>query len=100
MKYEPTYLEMFLTKLALSFAANPSISQSADSLPLDGGSGVLVAGVTSGNGGVLVFSGNHGNMQKTNIIKRLIENALSLKNSRITDIPVVSNTLESVYVKE
>jgi hypothetical protein len=38
-------------------------------------------------------------MQKTNIIKRLIENALSLKNSRITDIPVVGNTLESVYVK-
>jgi hypothetical protein len=28
------------------------------------------------------------------------QNALFLKNSRITDIPVVSNTLESVYVKE
>ena len=50
-------------------------------------------------GGVLVFREPLRNMQKTNIIKRLIENALSLKNSRITDIPVVGNTLESVYVK-
>lgn len=52
-------------------------------------------------GGVLVFRESLSNTKKINVIKRLIEqNALFLKNSRITDIPVVGNTLESVYVKE
>ena len=181
MKYEPTYLEMFLTKLAFVFCGKSVYRSFAGSLPLEGGERVLDFGcgmgtvayhvaktLTNGQltcldvserwlqachktlsrfdniiflkwespvladesndvvfchfvlhdipdcelgkvipvlagslkpGGVLVFREPLRNMQKTNIIKRLIENALSLKNSRITDIPVVGNTLESVYVK-
>lgn len=181
MKYEPTYLEMFLTKLVFVFCGKSVYRSFADSLPLEGGERVLDFGcgmgtvayhvakkLTNGQltcldvserwlqachktlrrfdniiflkwespvladesydvvfchfvlhdipdcelgkvipvlagslkpGGVLVFREPLRNMQKTNIIKRLIENALSLKNSRITDIPVVGNTLESVYVK-
>lgn len=52
-------------------------------------------------GGVLVFREPLSNMKKIKVIKHLIErNALFLKDSRITDIPVVGNALESVYVKE
>jgi trans-aconitate methyltransferase len=53
------------------------------------------------SGGVLVFREPLKNTKKVNIIKQLIEQkALSLKNSHITDIPVMGNTLESVYVKK
>jgi len=52
-------------------------------------------------GGVLVFREPLGNAKKINVIKRLMEqNALLLKNSRVTDIPAAGNALESVYVKE
>lgn len=52
------------------------------------------------SGGTLVFREPLSNTKKIKVIRRLIErNALFLKNSRITDIPVVGNTLESVYVK-
>jgi len=52
-------------------------------------------------GGVLAFREPLNDTKKINVIKRLMEqNALSLRNSRIADIPAAGNTLESVYVKE
>jgi len=183
MKYEPTYLEMFLTKLAFVFFGKSVYRSFADRLPLYGGERVLDFGCGMGTvayhaakklphgeltcldiserwlkacrktlrrfgniiflkwdfpelenerydvvfchfvlhdipdrelekvipvlagslrpGGVLVFREPLSNTKKINAIKRLMEqNALFLKNSRITDIPVAGNTLESVYVKE
>ena len=52
-------------------------------------------------GGVLVFREPLENTEKISVIKRLIgENRLFLKESRITDIPLMGNALESVYIKQ
>ena len=51
-------------------------------------------------GGVLVFREPLKQTDKISVIKRLIEgNRLFLKDSRITDIPLLGNALESVYIK-
>jgi ubiquinone/menaquinone biosynthesis C-methylase UbiE len=183
MKHEPTYLEIFLTKLVFLFCGRSVYQSFADNLPLFGGEQVLDFGcgmgtvayyvakkLTNGKltcldisdrwlktcrkslrrfdnvifqklesltlanecydvvychfvlhdipdceleklvpvlagslkpGGVLVFREPLSNTTKIKAIKHLIEqNALILKNSRITDIPVAGNTLEAVYVKE
>jgi 16S rRNA G1207 methylase RsmC len=53
------------------------------------------------SGGVLIFREPLNESEKLKTIKRLIEqNKLSLKYSRITDIPLVGNTLESIYTKK
>ena len=183
MNYEPTHLEMFLTKLAFAFFGKSVYRSFADSLPLDGREQVLDFGCGMGNvachvakklpngrltcldvserwlkacrktlrrfgnvvflkwespvlaherydvvychfvlheipdfnleeiisvlaaslkpGGLLVFRESLRGMAKINVIKRLIEqNALLHKDSRVTYVPVVGTTLESVYVKE
>lgn len=52
------------------------------------------------SGGSLFFREPLNNMERISVIKRLIEqNKLLLKDSRITDIPIVGNTLESKYIK-
>jgi len=52
-------------------------------------------------GGVLVFREPLSNTKKISVIKYLIEqNRLIPKNSRITDIPVMGNALENVYIKQ
>ncbi|MDX9872872.1 MAG: class I SAM-dependent methyltransferase [Clostridia bacterium] len=52
-------------------------------------------------GGVLVFREPLNEAEKLNLIKRLTEqNKLSLKDSRITDVPLMGNALESVYIKK
>ena len=52
-------------------------------------------------GGVLVFREPLHETVKINIIKRLIgQSRLFLKDSRITDIPLMGNALESVYSKQ
>ncbi|HHU18602.1 MAG: class I SAM-dependent methyltransferase [Anaerovoracaceae bacterium] len=52
------------------------------------------------SGGVFVFREPLKEMYKISVIKHLIEqNGLSLKDSRITDIPLLGNALESVYTK-
>jgi SAM-dependent methyltransferase len=179
---EPTYLEIFLTRLAFIFFGQSVYRSFADSLPLNGGERVLDFGCGMGTaayyvanrlpygtltcldnserwlkqcrktlrrfdnviylkrgspapaaecydvvfchfvlhdipeseldkvipalaaslkpGGVLVFREPLSDAKKINSIKSMIEqNALSLKNSRITDIPAMGNTLESVYIK-
>ena len=48
MKYEPTYLEMFLTKLAFVFCGKSVYRSFADSLPLEGGERVLDFGCGMG----------------------------------------------------
>lgn len=51
-------------------------------------------------GGVLVFREPLNEMEKISIIKRLVEqNRLFHKESRITDVPIMGNALESVYIK-
>ena len=51
-------------------------------------------------GGVLVFREPLNEVQKLVTIKRLLsENGLILKDSRITDVPLMGNSLESVYMK-
>jgi len=51
-------------------------------------------------GGVLVFREPLEQIKQLNLIKRLAEqNRLLLKDSRITDIPLMGNALESVYIK-
>lgn len=51
-------------------------------------------------GGVLVFREPLRERGKIGVIKHLIEqNSLFLKESRITDIPLLGNALESVYIK-
>lgn len=51
-------------------------------------------------GGVLAFREPLSETEKLNTIKRLIkENGLFILVSRITDIPVMGNALESVYMK-
>jgi ubiquinone/menaquinone biosynthesis C-methylase UbiE len=52
-------------------------------------------------GGILAFREPLKNINKISVIKRLIGQVnLFLKNSRIIDIPLAGNALESVYVKE
>lgn len=52
------------------------------------------------SGGKLVFREPLNEAEKLNFIKRLvIQNGLSLKDSRITDIPYMGNALESIYIK-
>jgi len=52
-------------------------------------------------GGVLVFREPLQDTEKIGMIKRLLEqNRLSHKDSRITDIPLMGNALESVYIKQ
>ncbi|HHV72641.1 MAG TPA: class I SAM-dependent methyltransferase [Clostridia bacterium] len=52
-------------------------------------------------GGVLVFREPLNNTDKISIIKSLMkQNRLCHKDSRITDIPIMGNALESVYIKE
>ncbi|HHW00220.1 MAG TPA: class I SAM-dependent methyltransferase [Clostridiaceae bacterium] len=51
-------------------------------------------------GGVLVFREPLDDTKKIGVIKRLMkENGLLLKDSRITDIPIMGNALESIYIK-
>lgn len=51
-------------------------------------------------GGVLVFREPLNGTHKISVAKRLLEqNWLFLKDSRITDIPLLGNALESVYIK-
>jgi cyclopropane fatty-acyl-phospholipid synthase-like methyltransferase len=51
-------------------------------------------------GGKLVFREPLKDTAKIGVIKRLMDqNGMSLKESRITDIPVMGNALESVYIK-
>lgn len=52
------------------------------------------------SGGVLFFREPLNNTEKISVIKRLIEQSrLFHQESRITDIPVMGNALESVYIK-
>ena len=52
-------------------------------------------------GGALVLREPLKDTKKISVIKRQIaQNRLFHKNSRITDIPVVGNALESVYIKQ
>jgi len=52
-------------------------------------------------GGALVFREPLNETEKLNAIKELIEqNGLSHKKSRITDIPLMGNALESIYIKK
>ena len=183
MKHEPSYLEIFLTKLAFFFYGRSIYQAFAALLPLDGGERVLDFGCGMGtvayytakklthgqltcldiserwlnacrktlrpygnvdfllweppvlaeesfdliychfvlhdiaegelervipelvkslkSGGVLVFHEPLKESEKISVIKRLIgQSRLGLKDSRITDIPLMGNALESVYVKE
>lgn len=182
MKYEPTYLEIFLTKLTFFFFGRSVYQSFADRLPLDGDERVLDFGCGMGTVayyvakklpyghltcmdiserwldacrktlqsikniiflkwesslltyesfdvvychfvlhdineseleraitvlvkslkpyGLLVFREPLDNTEKISVIKRLIEqNNLFLKDSRITDIPIMGNALESIYIK-
>ncbi len=52
------------------------------------------------SGGALIFREPLNEAGKLNIIRRLIEqNRLSLRDSRVTDVPLMGNALESVYIK-
>lgn len=52
------------------------------------------------SGGVLVFREPLNSMERISVIKRLLEqNMLTQKDSRVTDIPLMGNALEGVYVK-
>jgi ubiquinone/menaquinone biosynthesis C-methylase UbiE len=52
-------------------------------------------------GGVLVFREPFSETEKISVIKRLTEkNRLFPKDSRITDIPMMGNALESIYIKQ
>lgn len=182
MQHEPTYMEMFLTKLAFVFYGKSVYKAFADRLPLAGNERVLDFGcgmgtvayytskrLTCGNltcldisgrwlntcrktlrgygnvaflqdeatalledsfdvvychfvlhdipesdletvvsalaksiisGGTLIFREPMNEKEKLDIIKRLMgKNGLSLKDSRITDVPLMGNALESVYIK-
>jgi ubiquinone/menaquinone biosynthesis C-methylase UbiE len=53
------------------------------------------------SGGVLIFREPLNEAEKLNLVKRLIEqNGVSLKDSRITDVPLMGNALESTYIKK
>jgi len=183
MKYEPTLLEIFLTRLAFFLCGKSVYKAFADRLPLKGGERVLDFGCGMGTvayyaakklshghltcldiserwlnacrktlrsygnitfmqcespvltnesfdvvychfvlhdisdselervipalakslkpGGMFVFREPLNETEKIRAIKRLIEqNRLFPKDSRITDIPMMGNALESVYFKE
>ncbi|HOQ38054.1 MAG TPA: class I SAM-dependent methyltransferase [Acetivibrio sp.] len=183
MKYEPTHLEIFLTRIVFFLCGKPVYRTFADRLPLDGGEQVLDFGCGMGTvayyaakklthghltcldiserwlnacrktlrgygnisfllweslqlanesfdvvychfvlhdiseselervipelagclkpGGVLVFREPFNETNKISLIKRLVEqNRLISKDSRITDIPVMGNALECVYIKK
>lgn len=52
-------------------------------------------------GGVFVFREPFNETKKISLIKRLVEqNRLVPKDSRITDIPMIGNALECVYIKQ
>jgi len=52
-------------------------------------------------GGVFVFREPFNETKKISLIKRLVEqNRLISKDSRITDIPMMGNALECVYIKQ
>lgn len=52
-------------------------------------------------GGILVFREPLRENEKIYSIKRLMEkNRLFLKDSRITDVPLMGNSLESIYIKQ
>jgi ubiquinone/menaquinone biosynthesis C-methylase UbiE len=52
-------------------------------------------------GGVFVFREPLNEAEKINIIKRLMnQNNFILRDSRVTDIPVMGNALESIYIKK
>jgi len=52
-------------------------------------------------GGVLAFREPLNETGKISVIKNLLgQSRLSLKDSRITDIPLMGNALESVYIKQ
>ena len=52
------------------------------------------------SGGMFVFREPLNDTEKIGFIKRLIEqNRLSPKDSRIIDIPIMGNTIESIYIK-
>ncbi|MEM5767952.1 MAG: class I SAM-dependent methyltransferase [Bacillota bacterium] len=51
-------------------------------------------------GGVLVFREPLKETEKLRVVKRLtVQNGLLLKDSRITDVPLMGNALESAYLK-
>jgi len=183
MKHEPTFLEIFLTRIAFLLFGNSVYKTFADRLPLEGGERVLDYGCGMGTvayyaakklprghlicldisgrwlnacrktlhcfqniifmqcespelenesidvaychfvlhdisenelervitalakslkpGGTFIFREPLNETEKISIIKRLIEqNRLSLKDSRITDIPLMGNAIESVYIKK
>lgn len=53
------------------------------------------------SGGTIVFREPLNEAKKLNIIKRLmVQNKLLLKNSRVTDVPLMGNALESAYIKK
>ena len=53
------------------------------------------------SGGALVFREPLNEAEQLNVIKRLTEqHGLSLKGSRITDVPLMGNALESIYIKK
>jgi hypothetical protein len=52
------------------------------------------------SGGALVFREPLNEAEKLDFIKRLmLQNELSLRDSRIIDVPLMGNALESVYIK-
>lgn len=52
------------------------------------------------SGGVLAFREPFNDTEKIGLIKGLLEqNRLYSKDSRITDVPIMGNTLESIYIK-
>ncbi|MHC1696407.1 MAG: class I SAM-dependent methyltransferase [Eubacteriales bacterium] len=59
----------------------------------------IIAGCIK-TGGYFVFREPLIETEKLNIVKRLADkNGLSLKNSRVIDIPLMGNSLESIYIK-
>lgn len=183
MKYEPTCLEIFLTRLAFLFFGESVYKSFAEHLPLEGGERVLDFGCGMGTvayyvakklphgqltcldisgrwlnacrktlhcfrniiymqcefpelenesfdaaychfvlhdipereleriipaliksikpHGLFIFREPLNDTKKISVIKRLTgQNNLILKDSRITDVPVMGNALESVYVKQ
>ncbi len=53
------------------------------------------------SGGMLAFREPLNEAKKLGVIKRRIEQSgLSLKDSRVTDIPLMGNALESIYIKQ
>jgi len=53
------------------------------------------------SGGVLIFREPLNEVKKISVIKRLIDqNRLLLKESRITDVPIMGTALESIYIRQ